>query len=46
MPKVYKTFTKKQIDARPVSSASADVKNTTQTILQNFVNYFKAKHLS
>jgi len=46
MPKVYKKFTKKEIDSRPVSSATADVKNTTQTILQNFVNYFKAKHLS
>lgn len=46
MPKIYKKTTKQELDNRPIVQLSEQDKNKAQTIITNFVNYFKTKHLS
>jgi len=45
MPNVYKTFNwKTDVQQREVTDSSDATKTTTNTVLSNFITYFKAKH--
>jgi len=45
MPNVYKTFNwKTDVQQRTVTASSTAKKNAANTILSNFITYFKAKH--
>lgn len=46
MVEVYKTFTKTDIETRSIQKLSVDESSVISTTLNNFVNYFKLKHLS
>lgn len=46
MASVYKTFTKSDIDNRNITELDSTSKQNIKNILDNFVTYFKAKHLS
>lgn len=46
MPVVYKTFTQVDLDNKATYPASTNQKEQVVTIISNFVNYFKIKHLS
>lgn len=45
MPVVYKTFKKADLDNRLVAPASQERKTEISTIINKFVELFKAKHL-
>ena len=45
MPNVYKTFNwKEDIQERTITESSNAKKSAANTILANFITYFKAKH--
>jgi len=45
MPNVYKTFNwKTDVQQRTVTESSATKKSSANSILSNFITYFKAKH--
>jgi len=46
MVTVYKTFTKDDIQNRSVIPVDSATQQSIQTTLNNFVVYFKAKHLN
>jgi len=46
MPNVYKTFTLEDIDNKQVQPVSVSDRQSTDTIVSNFITYFKNKHLS
>lgn len=45
MPTVYKTFTKKELEARSITKLSTSDSQTISNTIANFVTYFKNKHL-
>lgn len=46
MVQVYKKFTKNDIETRSIQKLSESESSQVSTALNNFVNYFKLKHLS
>jgi len=45
MPNVYKTFNwKTDVQQRDTTESSNSAKTATNTILTNFISYFKVKH--
>jgi hypothetical protein len=43
-PTVYKTFTKQDIEERFTSNIDSSDKTKINSIVSNFITYFKAKH--
>lgn len=43
-PTVYKTLTLDELNNRTTRELTPEVQIETQTITQNFINYFKAAH--
>jgi hypothetical protein len=46
MAQVYKKFTKQDIETRSIQKLNETESSAISTTLNNFVNYFKLKHLS
>lgn len=46
MVTVYKKFDLKEVNARPKTQVSETDKNSMNTTLNNFLQYFTTKHLS
>lgn len=46
MVTIYKKFDKKEVDSRPKVQVSETDKNSMNTTLNNFLQYFTTKHLS
>lgn len=46
MPTVYKTLDKSDIENRNIVAVDSTTKQSMQSIIGNFITYFKAKHLS
>lgn len=46
MAEVYKTFTRSDIEDRNITPVDTATKQNMQSIIGNFVTYFKSKHLS
>jgi hypothetical protein len=46
MTEVYKTFNRSDIENRNITAVDTTTKQNMQNIINNFVTYFKSKHLS
>ena len=45
MPEVYKSLSRSEVDNRSIVAADSTIKESMQSIISNFITYFKAKHL-